>query len=220
MKNKLISVILITLLALLVSVAPVFATTSFNVSLSANNTRVAQGDEVVVTISLKDFTAGETGVNAIALTLDYDKSIFETLEASDLATSQGGWGAPTFNPANGRTAMDASGFVAENHEMLKVTFKVKEDATIGSTTISVKNVEAADGTSEIRPADQSITLTVTKKDVPANNTTTTPSNETPKNVNVNAGLEDMGTASVIVPAVVVFALVGIMAYVRYTRIDK
>lgn len=219
MKNKLISVILITLLALLVSVAPVFATTSFNVSLSANNTRVAQGDEVVVTISLKDFTAGETGVNAIALTLDYDKSIFETLEASDLATSQGGWGAPTFNPANGRTAMDASGFVAENHEMLKVTFKVKEDATIGSTTISVKNVEAADGTSEIRPADQSITLTVTKKDVPANNTTT-PTNETPKNVNVNAGLEDMGTASVIVPAVVVFALVGIMAYVRYTRIDK
>jgi len=220
MKNKLISVILITLLALLVSITPVLATTSFNVSLSANTTRVAQGDEVVLTISLKDFTAGETGINAIGLTLDYDKSVFETLETSSLATSQGGWGAPTFNPANGRIAMDASGFVAENHEMLKVTFKVKASATVGSTTITVKDVEGADGVSDIRPADQKITLTITKKDVPANNNTPAPVNNTPKNVNVNAGLEDMGTASVIVPAVAVCLVVGIMAYVRYTKIDK
>lgn len=220
MKNKLFSVILITLLALLISITPVLATTSFNVSLSANTTRVAQGDEVVLTISLKDFTAGETGINAIGLTLDYDKSVFETLATSNLATSQGGWGAPTFNPANGRIAMDASGFVAENHEMLKVTFKVKENATVGSTTITVKDVEGADGVSDIRPADQKITLTITKKDVPANNNTLAPVNNTPKNVNVNAGLEDMGTASVIVPAVAVCLVVGIMAYVRYTKIDK
>jgi len=89
-----------------------FAVTNFNMVLSADKTKVEKSGEVVVTLSLKNFTQGETGINTFFAVLDYDKAVFQTLASTDL-TSASGWGGATFNPATGELIMDSSTFKAE-----------------------------------------------------------------------------------------------------------
>ena len=215
--KKTLSIVLIAILTLAICMSAVYATTSFTVALSASATKVEKGAEVEVTIGLKGFTAGETGINAIHLTLDYDKTVFETLAASDM-TAANGWSSPTFNPANGEVVTDNSSFMAEDHDMLKIKFKVKDTAAVGNTVITVKDVNGSDAVDDIYPSDQKITLTIQEKtttptnDVPSESNTVTPD---PAPENPTTGFEDFT-----IPAILTISVLGIIAYVKYRKLEK
>ena len=159
--KKTISILIITMFVLLISITPTFATTMFNIGLSATSTSVGQGENVDVTIRLKDFTPNEKGVNAIRVTIDYDKTIFDTLSDANI-TSKSGWSTPTFNPANGKLALDNQAFMAEDNDMVTIRFHVKSTAELGKTTITIKDIDAADSISDIYPQAQEISLLITK----------------------------------------------------------
>lgn len=218
--KKMLSIAVIAMLAMVVCMSTVYATTSFVVDLSASATKVDKGGEVEVTVALKNFTAGETGINAIHATIDYDKTVFETLEAADI-TALGGWSAPTFNPGNGEVVTDNATFMAENHDMLKIKFKVKDTAAVGNTVITFKSVNASDAVNDIYPSDQKITLTIQEK------TVTPPANDTPKNEPVVQPQENIaqqnpttGFEDYTVPAVLTISALGAIAYARYRRLEK
>lgn len=217
--KKTLSIVLIAILTLAICMSAVYATTSFTIALSASATKVDKGGEVELTVALKNFTAGETGINAIHLTVDYDKTVFETLEAANM-TAQGGWSSPTFNPANGEAVLDNATFMAENHDMLKIKFKVKETAAVGNTVITIKDVNASDAVNDIYPSDQKITLTIQEKaTAPVNNVV--PTNNTPAPAenkateNPTTGFEDYT-----VPAILAISVLGVIAYVKYRRLEK
>lgn len=222
--KKTLSIVLAILLTLVMCSTAVYATdatqsTTFDVALAANQTKVAVGGEVELTISLKNFTEGKTGINTFYFVLDYDKAIFETVAGENFTTSNG-WGAIMFNSATGEGITDNSMFIAEDHEAVKVKLHVKDNANAGNTTITVKNVESSDGSNDIHPADQSITLTIEEA------TTTPDPTPEPENVvnnvvtepapsNPSTGIEDYT-----VPAILIVSVLAVIAYVRYKKLEK
>ncbi|MCL2859419.1 MAG: cohesin domain-containing protein [Oscillospiraceae bacterium] len=141
----------------------VIPATSFNVNLSATSTVVETGQTVDATVSLKDFPVGCKGTNVLALTIDYDQAVFNTLSVADL-TAIGGWkpttGQVTFNPANGKVALENPEFISVNQDFLTIRFTVKSTATLGNTTITVKNIGGSDEVNNISTADQSVKLNI------------------------------------------------------------
>lgn len=219
--KKTLSIMAIAILMLTLGMGAVNATTDFKVALTADSTRVEQGGTVVITVSLKDFTANETGINSLIATLDYDKTVFETVKQADFA-AQNGWSAIVYNENEGKLTTDNASFMTENHEAFKVTLKVKANATIGNTTVTLKEINGSDADTDVYPAEQKITLTVRAASgntpAPSNNTPT--NNATPTKPNNNATMPSTGVVDYILPTIAVVAVIGIFAYVRYNRIDK
>lgn len=219
--KKTLSIMAIAILMLTLSMGAVNAVTDFKVALTADSTRVEQGGTVVITVSLKDFTANETGINSFIATLDYDKTVFETVKQADFA-AQNGWSAIVYNENEGKLTTENSSFMTENHEAFKVTLKVKANATIGNTTVTLKEINGADTDTDVYPADQKITLTVRAASgntpAPSNNTPT--NNTTPTKPANNTTMPSTGVVDYILPTIAVVAVIGIFAYVRYNRIDK
>lgn len=221
--KKTLSIVLTVLLVLFMC-SPVFAadvttSTTFNVGLASSVKEAKAGEEVQLTISLKNFTPGKTGVNTFYFVLDYDKAVFETL-AGENFTASNGWGAVTFNPATGEGVTDNSTFMAEDHEAIKVNLKVKDGAKIGNTTITVKDVESSDSVNDIHPADQSISVKIveaktapTPEPKPGNTVNTVTPEPAPSNP--STGIEDYT-----IPAILVISVLAIIAYVRYRKLEK
>ena len=211
--KKTLSILIIAMLVLMISITPILAVTSFTIALSASSTTVERGKTVDVTISLKNFTANETGINAIMLVVDYDKSVFETLATTDFS-AKGGWGVPTFNSANGKLATDNAVFMSENHDFLTIKFTAKSGAALGNTVVTIKDVNAADGVNDIYPANQSITLTVKEAgNTIVNNNTNTNTNTNVANKNPKTGIEDYT-----VPAILGISALALLGYARYRKI--
>ena len=222
--KKTLRIVLVLLLALVMCSTAVYATdatesTTFNVALAANQTNVAVGGEVELTISLNNFTEGKTGINTFYFVLDYDKAVFETV-AGENFTASNGWGAVMFNSATGEGITDNSMFIAEDHEAVKVKLKVKDNANVGNTTITVRDVESSDGSNDIHPADQSITLTIAEATTPEPEPEPEPTPEPkpepdPAPENPSTGIEDYT-----IPAILVVSVLAVIAYVRYRKLEK
>ena len=224
--KKTLSIVLTVLLVLSMCSTAVFASdvttsTSFNVGIAASSTQVEVGGEVELTISLTNFTAGRTGINTFYFVLDYDKAIFETVKGENF-TASNGWGAVMFNEATGEGVTDNSSFIAEDHEAVKVTLKVKDNANLGNTTITVRDVESSDGNNDIHPADQSISLSVveastdpTPEQEPDNTVNTVVEEQEPAPSNPSTGIEDYT-----IPAILVISVLAVIAYVRYRKLEK
>lgn len=224
--KKTLSIVLTVLLVLFMC-SPVFATdattaTTFNVALATSSQEVQAGGEVELTVSLTNFTPGKTGVNTFYFVLDYDKAVFETLEQDENFTASNGWGTITFNKATGEGVTENSTFMAEDHEAFKVTLKVKEDANLGNTTITVRDVECSDSSNDIHPADQSISLNIveastepTPEPEPDNTVNTVTPEPEPAPSNPSTGIEDYT-----IPAILVVSVLAVIAYVRYRKLDK
>ncbi|MCL2859567.1 MAG: cohesin domain-containing protein [Oscillospiraceae bacterium] len=199
--KKTLSILMVVMILFVMSITPSFAVTSFAIALSPSSTTIEQGKTVNVTISLKNFTPNETGINAIKMTISYDSKVFNTLATTDL-TSKGGWNSPTFNAANGQVTLDNSAFISKNSDLLTIKFTVKSSAPTGNTVISIKDVDASDGTYDIYPPDQSTTLKVqaatTTTSSSANNTTgvtttATQTNNTTNTTNTTTNTIDTNT---------------------------
>ena len=206
--KKSLSIIIIVIILLIAGITNVSATTKFDVALSTSAKTVKQGETVDLTVSLKNFTKGEVGINAMLLVIDYDKNVFNTLTTDDI-TVKGGWGGLAFNPTNGKMALDNAVFMAEDHDMLVIRFTAKASAKEGSTMITIKGVDASDGVNDIFPADQSIAVNVQNNSTLQNNVQDTPNSPDSTNNSNNVRNILIGT----VAGIVVIAIIAGIAYV-------
>lgn len=127
------------------------ATPSFSIELVADKTTVNRGEEVTVTLRVKDFANMSEGIYALFAQIEYDKNYFEELTASNIS-GKGTWSsAPTFNTSNNQLTADSGTGVKTNSEVFSIKLKVKSTATEGATTtVKVKNFQGSEGEEDLK----------------------------------------------------------------------
>lgn len=139
---------------------------SVSVKLTTTTTTVEKGKEVSVLVSLADIDVGE-GVNTLKGTITYDSKVLEYVNNE----AQNGW-AVTYNSNDGTLlVVYMSGLVNKDQGIAKLTFKVKDTATDGNTTIGISNVESSNADEKVTPANASVTIKVGTQTSNPDNTT-------------------------------------------------
>ena len=159
---------LVLLLALILCTSSVLAAenASFGIALTASKTSVNPGNEITVTLKVKDFENINEGLYSFLATIGYDNNVFETLTETSVK-GLGTWSSvPTFNPANGLIVADSGTGVIAESDVFSIAFKVKDTAKIGATDITVKDFEASEGEEDLTAnGDASIDYIYTRKDI-------------------------------------------------------
>lgn len=206
---------------------------SFGIGLTSTKTSVNPGDEITVTLNVKDFKNMTEGIYSFLGTIEYDKEFFETLTDSSVK-GLGTWSSvPTFNPSNGLITAETGSGVKTQSDVFAITFKVKSTVQAGtSTKIVVKDFEASEGDSDISAnAAAAVTINVAEKANDNTNNDNNDNNETNNNNNGtnNGGIKDDTTASkdeklpqtgenyIIIFAIGTIVFVAICGYVGYKK---
>ena len=131
---------------------------SFKTNLSVNTSQVKKGENVTVNISLSDIAieSGEKGIGAYTAKIDFDSSVLEYVSTGGTQN----WEAPFYkekmivgNTSNGEV-MKTSGSIGT------ITFKVKDDAKAGETTIKLTNFSGSTAVTDVSASNTSVKLTV------------------------------------------------------------
>ena len=154
-----IAIVLITMLALSTNVNA--ASDSYKVSLSANHSQVHIGDELTLTISLSNISieSGEKGIGAYKSDIEFDSSIFEYVSTEGIEK----WDSPFYESKKIIGTTKDGKVVNTAQDIGKITLKVKENATLGETTIKLTNFSASNAVSEIETSDTSVKVTIQEK---------------------------------------------------------
>ena len=159
--KKTISIIL-TIILLLFTTSVYAANDSFNTSLSVNKSSVEQGENVIVTINISDISieSGEKGIGAYTAKLEFDSSVLEYVETN--GTDK--WEAPFYQDKQ-ITGTTADGKVVDTNQNIgTITFKVKENAPVGETTIKLTNFSGSTAETDVSSEDSTIELTIVAKE--------------------------------------------------------
>lgn len=170
MKKVAYLLIITVVLALFSNVVLAANESSFGIGVSATKTSINPGDEITVTVKLKDFKNITEGLYAFSALIQYDNNVFETLTENSVK-GLGTWSSlPTFNPETGLITADSGVGVKTESDAFSITFKVKDNAEIGkSTQITVKDFEASEGDADISAnASGILTINIVEKNT-ANN---------------------------------------------------
>ena len=158
MKSKKAISILLTVIMLLFTTNVYAANDSFKTALSVNNSSVKREENVTVTISLNDISieGGEKGIGAYTASLEFDSSVFEYVKTE--GTNK--WEAPVYQEKRivGNT-VDGE-VVNTNQSIGTITFKVKENATLGETTIKLTNFSGSNAETDISSEDTTVKITI------------------------------------------------------------
>ena len=113
------------------------ASDSFNTTLTINNSQVKRGDTVTVTLGLKDIAieSGEKGIGAYTAEIKFDSSVLEYVSADGV----GKWEAPLYQDGYITSNTNDAEVVTTTQNIATITFKVKENASLGETSVSVAN---------------------------------------------------------------------------------
>lgn len=162
--KKIVSIMsIIVIIVAMVSTTVWAAAPTLAIALSVDNKEVYQGDEITLTLRVKDFKDMTEGVMGYTAKIEYDTGFFETLSQSSFAT-KGTWSAPTFNPDTNLLAADSSTGVKTDSDVFTVKLKVKANALIGGkTTVKITTFKAAESKTEIKAEDASVEISVKEK---------------------------------------------------------
>lgn len=164
-KNKKIVGIILIMIALFVAniLNPnVYAANdSFKTSLTVDNSQVKRGDTFTVTISLSDILieSGEKGIGAYTAKLDFDSSCLEYVSTD--GTDK--WEAPFYQDKLIIGTTNDGLVVNTSQSIGSITFKVKEDAKLGETTIKLVNFYGSTAENDVYADDSSINVTIMDK---------------------------------------------------------
>ncbi len=134
--KKMISIILIILLV--ACTAKVYAASdSFYTTLTINNSQAKRGDTITVTIGLKDIAiqSGEKGIGAYTAEIQFDSSVLEYVSVN--GTDK--WEAPLYQDGFITSNTKDAKVVNTTQSIATITFKVKESAKLGETSIALRN---------------------------------------------------------------------------------
>lgn len=157
--KKTLKIFLCMILALCIMVPVMAANENITSSLSASKTEVKKGEEITVTLQLNNIPSSNT--KALEGKISFDSSKLELQKNENLNS----W-ITTLSTDGTGMASYKTGASSANEQTLKLTFKVKEDAKAGETTISVKNLQMAleegngEAGSEISVTESNVKITI------------------------------------------------------------
>lgn len=237
MKTKLKTLLTISIMALILVISTISNAASVGMTLSSNS-KLKAGDTVTVTMSLGNIDAGN-GIDTITAELNYDKNVFETVETSNLISSNS-W-TPTYASSTNMLTVLKNSKVTKGETVLTITLKVKSTLSVKSTTVTLKDIVVSGGrvqdggTGDINVNNASVTINadsdaISKNENTISNTTTT-TNTTTNTTKQNTTLKDntvtkkttlpkTGIEQGGVIAIVVIAIVGTFSYVLYKKTSK
>ena len=134
--KKTISIILVILLV--VCTTKVYAVKdSFHTTLTINHAQAKKGDTITVTIGLKDIAieSAEKGIGAYTAEIQFDSSVLEYVSVN--GTDK--WEAPLYQDGFITSNTKDAKVVNTAQSIATITFKVKENAKLGETSIALRN---------------------------------------------------------------------------------
>ena len=136
---------------------------TFEFTPQSNKTGVNPGDEVFISMKISDITATD-GINVVETTLNYDKSIIDSIEFID----KNEWKS-TYNSNQGElygkllyTKMVTG--VKDDEEIGVLKVKIKENLDQFKTDITFSQVTSNDGFELMNVGDKVVTLTYSKSE--------------------------------------------------------
>lgn len=145
--KKVLKLSLIVLIIFMITIAflevNTYATLSCNIELQTNKNEFEKGEEFIVDFSISNIQSNR-GVISLSTTLEYDKDSVELVKME----GQNGWETPiegvSYNKENGKIVITRNGLGTIDEIILKMTFKLKEEAK-QNQVITLKDVAIADG---------------------------------------------------------------------------
>ena len=196
---------------------------NFDITGSFDKSTVNQGDIVTLTINTANLNTGG-GLKAFGATIEYDRTVFETLTVADFAGLNGFSGA-TYNDANGKFTVDNTSATLAG-AVVTVKLKVKSNAALGNTNITIKDASASNGTNnfdatqsvikQVTIAATSGTSNTTTNNIAIGNTSNVIANNS-TNVNVSS-LPKTGEAIAPVIATIAFIILAVISIIKYKAI--
>ncbi len=161
MKKNIITkqIVSILLIAFLIITTKVYAANdSFETTLKASNTQVKAEENITVTIGLKNIAVegGDKGIGAYAGNIKVDNSVLEYVSSSGI----GKWETPVYENGSITGNTNDASVVNTAQDIATITFKVKKDAKLGETTISLENFYGSNAKDDIFTGTKSINITV------------------------------------------------------------
>jgi len=151
MRKKILGVILILII---VFISPTLnAVSDFNTSVRISKIKIKAGEITEVILDLSKL--GVKGINILGLTIEYDKTKFETIEVTGL----NGW-MPMYNDATGKLIADNNKFIKTNEPALKITLKAKAQIKDEETVVKIKGIGASDGEHDLTDLEKIIELLI------------------------------------------------------------
>lgn len=142
-------------------------TTKFSVGIDSTSTTVKQGSEFTVITKITDISQVKEGILALGGIFEFDKNILEIKDNSIKGVNNWNFSSKDYNLNNYKFITDNSDRVKESGNIFQITFKVKENATIGNTNISLKSVSGGTGATTngiVYAGDANIIIDIQKKE--------------------------------------------------------
>lgn len=229
-------ILLIGLMLFIIFIPTMVKADSFNLNFTANKTTLKPEETVELNLNISNIDAGEEGINTLEAKLEYDTSIFEEVTQSSIQ-SLNNWSL-TYNneetESKGKilAVIIVSG-VTQNQDIGKIKLKVKKGVNYTDTTVKLTGITSNNGQELIKENDKQVSFKVGNKQVQNqdtdktnNNTTTntTTSNLIEQQPNLSKGpLPQTGSRvgnAVLTLAAVIIAVVAIVIYIQYRKVNK
>lgn len=171
--KKTLKIFLSMILALCIMVPVMAANENVTSSLSASKNEVKKGEELTVTLQINNLPTSNT--KALEGKIGFDSSKLELQNNENLNS----W-ITTLSTDGTGMASYKTGSSTANEQTLNLTFKVKDNAEVGDTTISVSNMQLAleegngEAGSEIDVAGSSVKISIVKAESPSQDPTEDP----------------------------------------------
>ena len=144
---KKITSILLMIVFIMITTKVQAASDSFNTTLSLNNSQAKRGDTITVTLGLKDIAieSGEKGIGAYTTKIQFDSSVLEYVSTKDTDK----WEAPFYQDGFLTSNTKDAEVVTTTQSIGTITFKVKENAKVGETSIALTNFSGSSAETDI-----------------------------------------------------------------------
>ena len=167
--KKILMTFIIMIALLLVGITTVQAA-GFDVKITPETTTLKRGDTVKVMVSAENLDINPNrGLVTFEAVLDFDKNVFhelqQTKEVQNFKTQEL-WYLGGYTQDNGilGLAYNSGDYNREDTKIVEVTFTVKDNATLGNTMISLKNIKGTDGDVFINANSQNVSKAFTIAD--------------------------------------------------------
>jgi len=160
----------IIMIALLLAGITTVQAAGFDVKITPETTTLKRGDTVKVMVSAENLDINPNrGLVTFEAVLDFDKNVFnelqQTKEVQNFKTQEL-WYLGGYTQDNGilGLAYNSGDYNREDTKIVEITFTVKDNATLGNTMISLKNIKGTDGDVFINANSQNVSTALTIAD--------------------------------------------------------
>lgn len=212
-KSKKITICMI--LTLMISMVAIVKASSFTFTAKAQKEIVNPGDEVIIDLNISNINAGSEGINVIETSLEYDNSIFESMEFE----KQNDWKVE-YNDISGHNKQGKILFVKmvsgvkQDEEIGKIKLKLKQNLGEMETEIRLENITSNDGKELIHEGDRIIKIKIVKAQTPSDIADTTVNKNPTKDDNTKMPKTGQLRVVYIVLGIVIIVCIIVLIYLK------